>query len=222
MLSQTDSEALLARYPLQKIGAPPTRAAGFVLMLHGRGATAGSILDLAEAFAQPGLCFLAPQAPGHSWYPYPFIAPLAANEPHLSRALALTKGVLDLLEKGGVPAGRIGLCGFSQGACLALETAIRRPCAYGAVFGFSGGFIGPPGTPRLPEPGQETALAGASVLIGCSDVDAHIPLGRVQETTALMRAMGADVDERIYPGFGHGIHPDELGAARTRLAAMQD
>ncbi|MCZ8182438.1 MAG: dienelactone hydrolase family protein [Beijerinckiaceae bacterium] len=222
MLNQTDADSLVSRFPLKRTGAPPTRAAGFVLMLHGRGASAESILELAEAFAQPDLCFLAPQAPGYSWYPYPFIAPLAANEPPLSSALTLTAGVLDALEHGGIPAARTGICGFSQGACLALETAIRQPRAYGAVFGFSGGYIGPMGEPRRPVPGTETALAGASVLIGCSDVDSHIPLSRVQETTALMRAMGAEVDERIYPGFGHGINADELGAARARLQAMQE
>lgn len=217
MLTADQSADLLARFDLRRHGAPPARARGYVVMLHGRGASAESILDLAEAFALPDLCYLAPQAPGHSWYPYPFIAPLEANEPHLGRALATTGGILESLSAAGVDAGRIALCGFSQGACLATETAIRRPAAYGAVLGFSGGYIGPLGQPRK----AEGSLAGCSVFLGCSDIDPHIPLGRVKETTALMRDMGATVDERIYPGFGHALNHDELTAARGLLSAMQ-
>lgn len=217
MLDATLADDLISRFELRRTGAPASRAKGFVLMLHGRGASAESILDLAEAFAQPDLCFLAPQAPGFAWYPYPFIAPLEANEPHLSRALATTSGILDALEAGNVPASRIALCGFSQGACLASETAIRRPRGYGAVIAYSGGYIGPLG-PARSEPGS---LAGTKVLLGCSDIDSHIPLSRVQETTALMQAMGATVDERIYPGFGHAINHDELAAGRALLVALQ-
>lgn len=216
MIADDAAQTLLSQFALRRHGAPPGRARGYVLMLHGRGASAESILDLADAFALPDLCFLAPQAQGNTWYPLPFIAPLAANEPHLSRALATTAGILEHLEVAGVPAGKIGICGFSQGACLATETAIRNPRAYGAVIGYSGGYIGPLGPQR-----QEAAsLAGAQVFLGCSDVDPHIPLERVHQTTTLMRAMGATVDERIYPGFGHGINHDELNAARALLAGL--
>ncbi len=170
MLAEDAAQALLAQFALRRHGAPLGRARGVVLILHGRGASADSILDLADAFALPDLCFLAPQAPGNTWYPLPFIAPLAANEPHLSRALATTAGILEHLEVAGVPAGKIGICGFSQGACLASETAIRNPRAYGAVIGYSGGYIGPLG----PQREEAASLAGARVFLGCSDVDPHI------------------------------------------------
>jgi predicted esterase len=65
-------------------------------------------------------------------------------------------------------------------------------------------------------------MDGASVLLGCSDVDPHIPLQRVRETTALFTAMGASVDERIYPGFGHGVNNDEIAAVRAIAVRMLD
>ena len=74
--------------------------------------------------------------------------------------------------------------------------------AYKAVVGLSGGLIGPPGTPR-DYPGS---LGGAPVFLGCSDIDAHIPLARVRESADVFRRMGAAVDERIYPRMGHTVN----------------
>ena len=73
--------------------------------------------------------------------------------------------------------------------------------------------IGPPGTPRE-YPGS---LAGAPVFLGCSDVDAHIPLARVRETADVFRRMGASVDERIYPRMGHTVNQDEIRAVNALL-----
>jgi predicted esterase len=117
------------------------------------------------------------------------------------------------LERRGVPAARIALLGFSQGACLALEYAARNPRRYAAVIGFSGGLIGPPGTPFT----YLGSLEGTPVFLGCSDVDVHIPAARVEETAAVMRRLGAAVDARLYPGMGHTVNRDELQAAREML-----
>ncbi len=203
----------ITRHALRQAGVPPDNAAGLVLLVHGRGATAESILQLADMIAMPELCYLAPQAEGFSWYPQSFMAPTAANEPYLSRALqrlaAIIAGILD----SGIAPARLGVIGFSQGACLASETMLRNPMAYGFAGILSGGAIGPPGTPR-DYPGS---LAGTRVFLGCAAQDPHIPLGRVKETTAVFTRMGASVTERIYPGSSHGINEDELAALRTGL-----
>jgi predicted esterase len=218
MIARDIAERLLHDHALASAGAPLSRAKAVVVALHGRGADAASILDLADALAQPDVAFLAPQADGRQWYPRPFIAPLESNEPFLSRSLARVAAALDALEAAGVPPAKTGLMGFSQGACLALETAIRRPRGYGAVLGFSGGYIGPVTGETRKAAGS---LAGALVFLGCSDVDPHIPVNRVHETSQLMKEMGASVVTRIYPGFGHAINADEVAEARKLLVAMQ-
>jgi phospholipase/carboxylesterase len=58
------------------------------------------------------------------------------------------------------------------------------------------------------------------VLLGCSEHDPHIPIARVHETGAVMRALGAEVVTRVYPGGGHGINEDEVGIARQILAGV--
>ena len=216
MIGRDVAGDLLARHGLQRGGAPLDRAKGVVLALHGRGGDAAGMLDLGAAFALPDLTILAPQAPGRSWYPDRFTAPLAANQPWLDRVLAQVAAVLDDLAAAGIPDDRIVLAGFSQGACLALETAIRRPRGYGAILGFAGGYIGPQGPERLPE----GRLDGVPVLLACAENDAHIPAERVRQTAALLTAMGAHVDLRLRPGALHGIDDSGLAGARAILSAL--
>jgi phospholipase/carboxylesterase len=201
---------------LARGGAAPARARGVVLLIHGRGATAESMLPLADVIAMPDLVYLAPQAEGNSWYPQSFMAPAAANEPYLSRALGRVASIIDDILAAGIAAEKLSIIGFSQGACLTAETVLRNPRPYGFVGILSGGAIGPPGTPR----DYQGSLAGARVFVGCSDRDAHIPLARVKETTAVFTRMGADTTERIYPGSSHGINDDEIAHVRAGLAAI--
>lgn len=199
--------------PLVRSGRPIVEASAVLVMVHGRGATAESILTLADEFGRDDLACVAPQAAGYSWYPYSFLAPMQQNEPWLSSALARIGEVVAQLEAEEVPAERIVLLGFSQGACLSLEYAARNPRRYGAVIGLSGGLIGPPGAPRN-YPGL---LNGTPVFLGCSDRDPHIPRERVDETAEVLRTMGGEVTERIYPAMGHTVNQDEMDFVRQLL-----
>lgn len=211
-------QQVIDRHALRHAGATPADARGVVLLIHGRGATAESMLPLSGAMGHPGLCYLAPQAEGHTWYPQSFMAPTEANEPYLTRALDRAAAIIaDLLATGLAPA-QLAVIGFSQGACLTSETVLRNPRPYSFVGVLSGGAIGPPGTPR----DYAGSLSGAHVFLGCSDHDPHIPLARVKETTLCFTKLGATVTERIYPGASHGINEDELVHLRAglwRLAA---
>ena len=195
-------------------GAPLESAIAAMILVHGRGATAESILPLADAFGRDDVAYVAPQAAANTWYPYTFLAPIEANEPWLSSALAVLAELVKRLGDEGFPPERIGILGFSQGACLATEFAARNARRYGGVIGLTGGLIGPPGTPR-DYPGS---LAGTPVFLGCSDVDPHIPLERVEETATVFAALGGEVDKRIYPGMGHTVNEDEIEAVKALLA----
>ncbi len=206
-----------AGYRLLTAGPALADASAAMVLIHGRGARAGDILALADEIAVPGVAYLVPQAAGQTWYPLPFTAAIAANEPWLSSALAVVRDVIAQAERAGLPAKRIFLLGFSQGACLATEFAARHARRYAGIIGLSGGLIGPPGTPRA-YPGT---LAGTPVFLGCSDVDPHIPLSRVEETADVFRRLGADVTLRIYAGMGHTINRDELAAVRGMVETVR-
>jgi len=189
-----------------------------MIMLHGRGAGAADILGLSEVIDRPDVAYLAPEANGNVWYPRSFTAPVETNEPWLSSALKLVGMFLASLASRSLPPERTILLGFSQGACLALTFAARNPMRYGGVAALSGALIG---AEILPED-YGGSLAGTPVLLGCSDVDPHIPIDRVRQSASIMRQLGGDVTERVYPGFGHAINEDEVTLIRgtiDRIAA---
>ncbi len=202
--------------PTRLAGVPLAEARAALVLVHGRGATAESILELADAFAVAGMAYLAPQAAGQTWYPNSFLAPLPSNEPGLSSGLATVGAVLAAVAAAGVPAERTALLGFSQGACLALEYAARHARRYGALVALSGGLIGPPGTPRA----YAGSLAGTPVFLGCSDHDPHIPRTRVEESAVVCETLDGVVTLRIYPHMGHTVNPDEIAAVCVLLAAL--
>jgi predicted esterase len=184
-----------------------------VILVHGRGGSAADMLTLAGELGVDDVAYVAPEAAGRTWYPYSFLAPLEDNEPGLSAGLGVLGGIIERLQDDQIGAERIVPLGFSQGACLALEFAVRHPRRYAAVVGLSGGLIGPPGTVW----DYGGSLSGTPVFLGCSDVDPHIPVTRVRESAEVFRRVGAAVDERIYPRMGHTVNRDEFDAVRALL-----
>lgn len=204
--------------PVLRAGADPAEAKAAMIMLHGRGADAADIIGLARVIGESGIAYLAPEAAGHTWYPYSFLAPVEDNEPGRTSALAIIAGLIAEAGNTGIPPERIALLGFSQGACLSLEYVARNPRRYGAVFALSGGLIGETVTGG----DYSGSLDQTPVFVGCSDVDQFIPLERVKQSAEIMRALGADVTERIYPGMGHTIVEDEADHIRRIVATMLD
>jgi phospholipase/carboxylesterase len=186
-----------------------------MILLHGRGASAADIMTLGAELMHPGFAYLAPQAAGSAWYPHPFTAPLESNEPYLSSALEVVASLLASVEMT-IPANRVILLGFSQGACLTLEFAARHARRYGGVVGLSGGLIGPDGTSR-DYPGD---FDRTPVFLGCSDVDPHIRKDRVLEAAEVFERMGALVTLKLYPNMAHTVNADEIEAVRQIVAEV--
>ncbi len=205
-----------ADQPLVTRGRPLGEGAAAMILVHGRGATPDNILELADALPHPDFTYLAPAASGNTWYPYSFMADIPSNEPGISSGLAVLDSLVERVMEAGVPARRIVLAGFSQGACLMSEFAVRRARRYGGILAFSGGLIGPPGTVWS----QEGDFDGTPAFFGCSDVDAHVPRSRVDESARVLAGMGAKVEKRIYPGMGHLINEDEIAFARSVVEAV--
>ena len=199
--------------PVLTSGAPIAGAAGVIILLHGRGASADDILALGAAIAPKAWTLLAPEAAGHTWYPYSFLAPRQENEPYLSSALRKVGSTLETALAAGVPAERIVIAGFSQGACLTSEFIGRNPRRYGAALAFTGGLIGPP-EEKLTLNGD---LAGTPVLLSSGDPDPHVPWIRVEQTAELLRGIGAEVTLRRHPGRPHTVSAEEVALARKLL-----
>lgn len=202
--------------PVLFAGAPVERARAGAIFVHGRGADARDILGLAREVDPGDVAYAAPEAAGHTWYPYSFLVPIEENEPGISSGVRVLDRLVAQFEAAGIPAERILLLGFSQGACLALEYTARHARRYGGIAGLSGGLIGPPGTPR----NYEGSFEDTPVFLGCSDDDPHIPKERVIETGDVFQRMHAQVTKRLYPAMGHEVSADELAFVREMLAQM--
>jgi predicted esterase len=202
-----------AAQPVKRYGTNLEAAELAVILIHGRGADADSMIPIARELEVDGVHFIIPQAASNRWYPHSAFGPIEDNEPDLSFALERIDMLINELESQGISHQQIVLGGFSQGACLTSEYAARNARRYGGLFVFSGALIGPPNTPR----DYSGSLDSTPVFIGGSDVDPWIPDDALQETASVLKRMGAVVDFRVYPGMGHRVNPDEIDAVRTIL-----
>lgn len=190
-------------------GVPASEADAAMIMIHGRGATAPSIIQLANEFdTDRKLTLRAPQASGHTWYPYSFMAPSEQNQPGLSSGLQKIYDIVQNLKSEGFSEENIYFLGFSQGACLASEFVARHPSKYGGLIALSGGMIGV-GDAVNPDD-YEGDLQDTPIFMGCSDVDPHIPKERVNESEEVFKKLNANVTKKLYPGMGHLVNEDEI------------
>ena len=199
--------------PLVTAGTPLGRSPAVMIMIHGRNAAPRNILDLVPQFERPDFTYLVPAAAGNTWYPLSFMVEKERNEPGLSSGLWVLEHLMGEVVRQGIRRDRVLLLGFSQGACLTGEFAVRHADRYGGVILYSGGLIGPPGT-TWEYPGS---FNGTPIFLGCSDVDAHVPKMRVDESAAVFNRMSASVTERIYPGMGHLVNEDEIAFTQALM-----
>lgn len=199
-------------------GASFSESKAFVLSLHGRNQSPETILEVADRIGHEGVHYAAPQAFQNSWYPQGFMAPIGKNEPNLTYALEVCRAIVEQWTEKGVPPEKIVLMGFSQGACLASEFAIRHPRRYGGILIFTGGLIGPEST-NWPIKGS---FDGTPVFLGTSDVDDWVPVERVHESAAMFIKMGAKTEKRVYKGMDHLVNDDEIEAARKMIKQILD
>ncbi len=193
--------------PIAQMGAELSEAKAVMIMIHGRGASAQSILGLANEFEHnQDITFIAPQASNHTWYPYSFLAPIVQNQPGYSSGLHVIGDIISALEAEGFSKEKIFLLGFSQGGCLTSEFAVRNPDKYAGVIALSGGIIG--ASINIEEYSGD--LKGTPLFMGCSDIDSHIPVQRLDETEMVYKKLGAQVQKNIYPGMGHLVNEDEI------------
>ena len=187
-------------------GVPIEEAKNAMIMIHGRGGDARGIMELSQYFPLNDFALLAPQATNSTWYPYSFLAPADQNEPWLSSAIHIIHSLVEEVKEKGIPSHKIYMLGFSQGACLTLESAARKAQKFGGVIAFTGGLIGS----TISRENYNGDFMGTPVFIGTGDPDPHVPVQRVNDSAIVLQDMRATVTEKIYPGIGHTITREEI------------
>ncbi|UWG47530.1 putative esterase [Halanaeroarchaeum sp. HSR-CO] len=204
--------------PLVTAGTSLDAASAAMVLVHGRGASGRGIVRSMEPIQREGLAMLAPQAAGNTWYPNSFLVPVEQNEPGRSSGLDAIDRAVTQATAADIEPSRIVLLGFSQGACLASEYVARNPRRYGGLAALSGGLIGE----TVDEDSFTGSLEGTPVFLGCSDVDPHIPVERVDVTASVFEALDGDVTKEIYAGMGHSVNQAEYDQVEALVDAVMD
>jgi phospholipase/carboxylesterase len=189
-----------------------------IILVHGRGGDARGMIELKDYLSLDGFALLAPQATNNSWYPYSFVTPVKMNEPWLSSAIETIHGLIDEILAAGIRPENLYLAGFSQGACLTLESAARKAQRYGGIIAFTGGLIGE----NIDRSNYKGDFMGTPVSISSGDPDPHIPVSRVHESTIILKEMGADVTETLFKGKQHTIIEEEISLANRKILNFKD
>lgn len=183
-----------------------------VLALHGRGQDPDFMRATASRFGVAPVRFCAPEAPGNTWYPQPFLDPVERNQPKLDQSLRTVEECVRGLAERGFGPERLVLLGFSQGACLVAQYALTRPRQFAGLVVLTGGHL----TPEPFPPPSGAPLQGVPAVVRSIENDPWVPRWRVAETAALLAERGASVDLRVDPGHEH-IITDEACHAATEV-----
>lgn len=185
-----------------------------VVLLHGYGADGHDLISLAPLWARllPHTLFVSPHAPfpceinpmGKQWYGFEGMT-LEMILAGTRAASSLIDGYLDaLIAETNVPASRIALTGFSQGAMMALHVAPRRRETLAGVVGFSGRLMAPE---RL---ATET-ISRPPILLVHGEADPVVPFEAMPQAADALRAAGFRVATEARPNLPHAI--DQVGLA---------
>ena len=187
-------------------GLPLSESKKAIILLHGRGATAESILSLADYLELADFSIFAPQAAQRTWYPYGFMASDEGNLSALNSSLQQVSLLFQFLIENGKAPEQIYVLGFSQGACLSLEFAALNAQKLGGVVAFTGGLIGE----KLEEKKYSGDFQGTPILLSSSAHDMHVPAQRINDSAQLLQKMGAEVSLKFFQDELHTIRPEEL------------
>ena len=178
----------------------PEQAEGRLVLLHGWGADADDLLDLADLLVPAQVSVVAlrapephPLGPGRQWYG---LQPIDWDA--LPQARADLQSRLEELGES-VPLSRTVVLGFSQGGAMALDVAARLPVA--GVVACSG----------YPHEGWQPEPPLAPVLLSHGRQDPVVPFAASQEVQRRLQAAGGQVTLLPFSG-GHSIDAELMPA----------
>lgn len=196
-------------------GVPLAEAKALCVFIHGRGQTPELMDDHVIArLRTPGIAYVLPRAPSGSWYQARAIDPLSdLTRRELGASLDLIKSVVD-----GLPSGLPLLLGsFSQGACVALEFAMRYGPWNGGLAALTGCRVGVATDAR-----PASDLSGMPAYLSNSNKDGWIPLSNWSEAVETFGNAGARLRTDVFPGRQHEVSDTETGVLDQMLQAFAD
>lgn len=203
---------------ITETGAAPHAARALLVLLHGRGQSPAEMREAVLArLPLGGVRAVLPAAPGGSWYAARAVDPLTATTAAaLDAAILAVDAAVARAQAGAAPGLPLLVAGFSQGACLALEWALRRGPWTGALAVLAGCRVG---GATAPAPGA--LLGGLPALLANGDRDESVPAAETLRAAETLARAGARVRAEILPGRPHAVSAAETQALAEMLAALR-
>jgi phospholipase/carboxylesterase len=197
------------------LGEAPQSAAVVCVFTHGRNQSPEAMAEhVVRHLSVPGVAYVLPRAPAGSWYDAKAVDPLTG-----ATRLQLSNSIDHLREiTGTLPGGKpVLMAGFSQGACLSLEYAMRHGPWEGALASLTGCRVGSADDER-----PRSDLAGMPAYITGADADPWIPLAATAQATLELGTAKARVRADVFPGRAHEVSPDEIRALDGMLRQLAE
>lgn len=195
--------------------ADDSRELPMVIMIHGRGADAHDLRDLAPLLdPREGCRFVFPNAP-KPFEPYPGMAlgwTWFDGWPPLKESVAESSATLlrfldEVTSRYPTPAGKLILAGFSQGALMALEAGLKTAQNVAGIVVMSGGLY----EETLPD---LASRSGQRILIAHGTEDDVVPVTYARRARHVLEAAGLMVEYHEY-SMSHQVDSEEIEAVRN-------
>jgi predicted esterase len=198
------------------LGAAPEEAQVHCVFIHGR---TQSPEDMDEQvigrLKTLGVAFVLPRAAGRSWYGARATERLTpATREELESSLAYIRGITDELTRRR-HATPLLIGGFSQGACLALEYAMKYGPWRGAMVNLTGCRVG---TSECDRPFAD--LDRMPVYLTGSDKDPWIPVDAFADAAESLARARASLHCDVLPDRAHEVSPQEIAGLETMLSTL--
>lgn len=183
-----------------------------VVFLHGYGSNEADLFSLKEGLPA-SYTYLAVRAPQvleqgrYQWFHKKGDGAYDGDSDDLQRSAALlVEFVAKAASKYRTTADRVFLVGFSQGAIMSYEVALRQPAAVRGIAALSGKVLPVLRSQLKADP----ALASLAIFIGHGTDDQRLPFTDGSDANSLLSGLGLAPEFHAYPGLGHSISEREI------------
>lgn len=190
------------------LGARPEEALVHCVFIHGRTQSPEDMQEqvISKLKATAGVAFVLPRARGNSWYSARATDVLSDDTRHqLEHSIAHIRSLVAGLGLGNRHTKPLVLAGFSQGACLALEYAMRHGPWNGAMLNLTGCRVG---TPNCVRPFAD--LDRLPVYLTGSDKDSWIPVEALAHAASELARARARLHCDVIPDRAHEVSSCEI------------
>jgi len=199
-------------------GRPDTDEMPLVVIMHGRGADANDLADIAPMIDGPrGYRFIFPNAP-NAWeaapgmtFGFTWFEGLPPEPKSLQSARRIVLQFVDeVVKRFPTPRGKVVLAGFSQGALMALDAGLRTSQPVAGIVAMSGALY----EQDLPDLSTRKDLP---VLIIHGTADEMINVNMARRARRVLEQNGLQPKYHEFP-MGHQVTPESLAVVRDLIA----